>query len=136
MDFIQVNLIDPLSHFLYTYVLIYLLVGAGIYFVRVDAGGAGGVAADVFIRRLGERQLAGANPEIVHRLGEADKPGVGQGVDRVCAGSVDGRRSDRAIRSERRTITVMGFSDGLKYCNARAAKPVPRRWVHEARRTC
>ena len=38
MDFIQVNLIDPLSHFLYTYVLIYLLVGAGIYFtIRTGA---------------------------------------------------------------------------------------------------
>jgi len=38
MDFIQVNLIDPLSHFLYTYVLIYLLVGAGVYFtIRTGA---------------------------------------------------------------------------------------------------
>ena len=32
MDFVQENLIDPLSHFLYTYVLIYLLLGAGLYF--------------------------------------------------------------------------------------------------------
>ncbi|HEY1622728.1 MAG TPA: alanine/glycine:cation symporter family protein [Streptosporangiaceae bacterium] len=32
MDFIQANLIDPVSHFLYTYILIYVLLGAGIYF--------------------------------------------------------------------------------------------------------
>jgi AGCS family alanine or glycine:cation symporter len=32
MDFIQANLIDPVSHFLYTYILIYALLGAGIYF--------------------------------------------------------------------------------------------------------
>ena len=32
MDFVPLKFIDPLSHFLYTYVLIYLLVGAGIYF--------------------------------------------------------------------------------------------------------
>lgn len=32
MDFVQENLIDPLSHILYTYVLIYLLLGAGLYF--------------------------------------------------------------------------------------------------------
>ena len=32
MDFVPLKFIDPLSNFLYTYVLIYLLVGAGIYF--------------------------------------------------------------------------------------------------------
>ena len=32
MDFIQANLIDPVSRILYTYVLVYLLVAAGIYF--------------------------------------------------------------------------------------------------------
>ncbi len=32
MDVITTNLIDPVSNFLYSYVLIYLLVGAGIYF--------------------------------------------------------------------------------------------------------
>lgn len=32
MDFIQANLIDPVSKILYTYVLVYLLVAAGIYF--------------------------------------------------------------------------------------------------------
>ena len=32
MDFIQANLIDPVSKFLWTYVLVYLLAGAGIYF--------------------------------------------------------------------------------------------------------
>ena len=32
MDFIQANLIDPVSKFMYTYVLVYLLVAAGIYF--------------------------------------------------------------------------------------------------------
>ena len=32
MDFIQANLIDPISNALYTYVLVYLLVAAGIYF--------------------------------------------------------------------------------------------------------
>lgn len=32
MDFVQANLIDPVSTFLYTYVLIYLLVAAGVYF--------------------------------------------------------------------------------------------------------
>lgn len=32
MDFIQANLIDPVSRVLYTYILIYLLVAAGIYF--------------------------------------------------------------------------------------------------------
>ena len=32
MDYIQANLIDPVSKVLYTYVLIYLLVAAGIYF--------------------------------------------------------------------------------------------------------
>ena len=32
MDFVPGKFIDPLSNFLYTYVLIYLLVGAGIYF--------------------------------------------------------------------------------------------------------
>lgn len=32
MDFVQARFIDPLSHALYTYVLIYLLIGAGIYF--------------------------------------------------------------------------------------------------------
>jgi AGCS family alanine or glycine:cation symporter len=32
MDFIQANLIDPVSKVLYTYVLVYLLVAAGIYF--------------------------------------------------------------------------------------------------------
>ncbi len=32
MDFIQANLIDPVSKFLYTYVLVYLLVAAGLYF--------------------------------------------------------------------------------------------------------
>jgi len=32
MDFVPLQWIDPLSNFLYTYVLIYLLVGAGIYF--------------------------------------------------------------------------------------------------------
>lgn len=38
MDFIKTSLIDPVSSFLYTYVLIYLLVGAGIYFtVRTRA---------------------------------------------------------------------------------------------------
>ena len=38
MDFIKASLIDPVSNFLYTYVLIYLLVGAGIYFtVRTRA---------------------------------------------------------------------------------------------------
>ena len=38
MDFVPLQWIDPLSNFLYTYVLIYLLVGAGIYFtVRTKA---------------------------------------------------------------------------------------------------
>lgn len=32
MDFIQAQLIDPVSKFLYTYVLIYLLAAAGVYF--------------------------------------------------------------------------------------------------------
>jgi AGCS family alanine or glycine:cation symporter len=32
MDFIQANLIDPISKVLYTYVLIYVLVAVGIYF--------------------------------------------------------------------------------------------------------
>ena len=32
MDLVPLKFIDPLSYFLYTYVLIYLLVGAGIYF--------------------------------------------------------------------------------------------------------
>lgn len=32
MDFIQANLIDPVSKVLYTYVLVYLLVAAGVYF--------------------------------------------------------------------------------------------------------
>ena len=32
MDYIQANLIDPVSKVLYTYVLIYLLVAVGIYF--------------------------------------------------------------------------------------------------------
>ncbi len=32
MDFVQANLIDPVSKVLYTYVLVYLLVAAGIYF--------------------------------------------------------------------------------------------------------
>ena len=32
MDFIQANLIDPISKVLYTYILVYLLVAAGIYF--------------------------------------------------------------------------------------------------------
>jgi AGCS family alanine or glycine:cation symporter len=32
MDFIQANLIDPISRVLYTYVLVYLLVAAGLYF--------------------------------------------------------------------------------------------------------
>ncbi len=32
MDYIQANLIDPVSRVLYTYILIYLLVAAGIYF--------------------------------------------------------------------------------------------------------
>jgi len=32
MDFIQASLIDPISKVLYTYVLVYLLVAAGIYF--------------------------------------------------------------------------------------------------------
>lgn len=32
MDFIQANLIDPISKVLYTYVLIYVLVAAGVYF--------------------------------------------------------------------------------------------------------
>ncbi len=32
MDFIQANLIDPVSRVLYTYVLVYLLVAAGLYF--------------------------------------------------------------------------------------------------------
>ena len=32
MDYIQANLIDPVSKVLYTYVLVYLLVGAGLYF--------------------------------------------------------------------------------------------------------
>jgi AGCS family alanine or glycine:cation symporter len=32
MDFIQANLIDPVSHFLYTYILIYVLLGVGVYF--------------------------------------------------------------------------------------------------------
>src|SRR5215831_10067925 len=32
MDFIQQQFIDPISKVLYTYILIYLLVGAGIYF--------------------------------------------------------------------------------------------------------
>jgi len=32
VDFIQANLIDPVSKILYTYVLVYLLVAAGIYF--------------------------------------------------------------------------------------------------------
>ena len=38
MDFVQEKFIDPLSNFLYTYVLIYLLIGAGIYFtIRTKA---------------------------------------------------------------------------------------------------
>ncbi|SDD63742.1 alanine or glycine:cation symporter, AGCS family [Sanguibacter gelidistatuariae] len=38
MDTLRTSLIDPVSNFLYTYVLIYLLVGAGIYFtVRTRA---------------------------------------------------------------------------------------------------
>ncbi len=38
MDFVPLQWIDPLSSFLYTYVLIYLLVGAGIYFtIRTGA---------------------------------------------------------------------------------------------------
>ncbi|WP_194898273.1 alanine/glycine:cation symporter family protein [Catenulispora pinisilvae] len=32
MDFVREQFIDPVSHFLYTYVLIYLLIGAGLYF--------------------------------------------------------------------------------------------------------
>ena len=32
MDFIQNHLIDPANRVLYTYVLVYLLVAAGVYF--------------------------------------------------------------------------------------------------------
>ena len=32
MDFIKTSIIDPVSHFLWTYVLIYVLLGAGLYF--------------------------------------------------------------------------------------------------------
>ncbi|HZM65985.1 MAG TPA: alanine:cation symporter family protein, partial [Nakamurella sp.] len=38
MDFVPLQWIDPLSNFLYTYVLIYLLVGAGIYFTVKTRG--------------------------------------------------------------------------------------------------
>src|SRR6478672_2532213 len=38
MDFVPLKFIDPLSNFLYTYVLIYLLVGAGIYFTIKTKG--------------------------------------------------------------------------------------------------
>jgi AGCS family alanine or glycine:cation symporter len=38
MDFVPLQWIDPLSNFLYTYVLIYLLVGAGIYFTIKTKG--------------------------------------------------------------------------------------------------
>ena len=38
MDFVPLQWIDPLSNFLYTYVLIYLLVGAGIYFTVKTKG--------------------------------------------------------------------------------------------------
>lgn len=54
MDFIQQKYIDPLSHFLYTYALIYLLLGVGLYFtIRTRA---------VQIRYFGRmiRQLAGS----------------------------------------------------------------------------
>lgn len=38
MDFIQVNLIDPVSHLLWTYVLVFVLIGAGLLFtVRTRA---------------------------------------------------------------------------------------------------
>jgi alanine or glycine:cation symporter, AGCS family len=32
MDFIQANYIDPVSHFLYTYILIYVLLAVGVYY--------------------------------------------------------------------------------------------------------
>ena len=32
MDFIQQNVIDPVSGFLWTYVLVYVLLGVGVYF--------------------------------------------------------------------------------------------------------
>jgi len=38
MDFVPLQWIDPLSNSLYTYVLIYLLVGAGIYFTVKTKG--------------------------------------------------------------------------------------------------
>lgn len=38
MDFIQEKYIDPLSHALYTYVLIYVLLGAGLYFTYRTRG--------------------------------------------------------------------------------------------------
>jgi AGCS family alanine or glycine:cation symporter len=38
MDFIQANLIDPVSKILYTYILVYMLVAAGLYFtIRTSA---------------------------------------------------------------------------------------------------
>jgi alanine or glycine:cation symporter, AGCS family len=62
MDFIQANLIDPVSHFLYTYILIYVLIGAGVYFtictrfvqvrhfprmLRLMVGSSGGAAGGI-----------------------------------------------------------------------------------------
>lgn len=38
VDFVQAKYIDPLSHVLYTYVLIYLLLGAGLYFTFRTGG--------------------------------------------------------------------------------------------------
>ena len=58
MDFIQTNLIDPVNKALYTYVLVYLLVAAGLYFtVRTAA-----VSAARFPKGQGRAPLCACPP--------------------------------------------------------------------------
>jgi alanine or glycine:cation symporter, AGCS family len=79
VDFVKANLIDPVSHVLYTYILIYLLLGASLYFtyrtravqVRLFHQAVG------LLRNSGERSENGISSFQAFAIGLASRVGTG-----------------------------------------------------------
>jgi alanine or glycine:cation symporter, AGCS family len=79
VDFVTDNLIDPVSHVLYTYVLIYVLLGVGLYFTVVTRG----VQVRMFRQALGllmksrESSAEGISSFQAFAIGLASRVGTG-----------------------------------------------------------
>ena len=123
MDFIQTQLIDPVNKVLWTYVLVYLLVGAGIYFTirtrfvqiryfrrmigqlfnsRVGDGGISSFQAFCvgLASRVGTGNIAGVATAIAAIVSSGRAPGASQSATSEAPGSPpSARQSVLAIAS-------------------------------------